>query len=222
MIGGSSPGRSWVFFSLLPRQEWLWDPSSFLSNWYQGLFPLGVKRLGREANHSPPCSVEVNERSYTCTPPKTPSWHCVQFKKKHRDNVTFTLLCPNQPPTQWVPRALTLGLEWLGRETDHSPSPSIKVKNAWSYAFTFPLLLHGVVLKHRDVDLRRYINCWSYLELYESRKGTVVAYFMVLSWQLVEELRKGRKIFSHDNWIPGGVLTEYLQNENQTHYQVLY
>jgi hypothetical protein len=35
-----------------------------------GLYlPLGVKRPGREADHSPPSSAEVNEWSYTSTPP---------------------------------------------------------------------------------------------------------------------------------------------------------
>jgi hypothetical protein len=30
-------------------------------------------------------------------------------------------LRPTQPPIQWVPRALFLGVKWLGREADHSP-----------------------------------------------------------------------------------------------------
>jgi hypothetical protein len=34
------------------------ETPSLLSNGYQGLFP-GVKRPGREADHSPPSSVEV-------------------------------------------------------------------------------------------------------------------------------------------------------------------
>jgi hypothetical protein len=37
----------------------------------RGLFPLGIKRPGREADHSTPSSVEVkNAWSYTSTPPK--------------------------------------------------------------------------------------------------------------------------------------------------------
>jgi hypothetical protein len=55
-------------------------------------------------------------------------------------------------------RALTVGVERLGREADHLPASSAKVKNAWSYAYS-PLIhidyvvlikpkthLHGMVL----------------------------------------------------------------------------
>jgi hypothetical protein len=36
-------------------------PPSLLSNGYQGLFPQGVKRPWREADHSPPSSAEIKE-----------------------------------------------------------------------------------------------------------------------------------------------------------------
>jgi hypothetical protein len=36
-----------------------------------------------------------------------------------------------QPPIQWVPRALSMGVKLPGREADHSPSSSAEVKNAW-------------------------------------------------------------------------------------------
>jgi hypothetical protein len=42
-------------------------------------------------------------------------------------------LGPTQPPIQWVPGALSLGVKWLGHEADHSSPFSAKVKNAWSY-----------------------------------------------------------------------------------------
>jgi hypothetical protein len=53
---------------------------------------------------------------------------------------------PTQPPTQWVPGALSLGVKRPGSEADHSPPSSAEVKNAWSYTSTPPIRLHGVVL----------------------------------------------------------------------------
>jgi hypothetical protein len=48
----------------------LWGPSSLLFNGYRELFPWGLKRPGREADHSPPSSAEVkNAWSYTSTSP---------------------------------------------------------------------------------------------------------------------------------------------------------
>jgi hypothetical protein len=58
--------------------------------WEPGALSLGVKWLGREADHSPPSSAEVKEwvELYFHTP-STPSWRCGYFK--HRDNFTFTV-----------------------------------------------------------------------------------------------------------------------------------
>jgi hypothetical protein len=66
------------------------DTHSLLSDAYQGLFPLGVKRPGREADHSPPSSAEVkNAWSYTSTPQYVfMSWYLVE----HRYNFTLPLL----------------------------------------------------------------------------------------------------------------------------------
>jgi hypothetical protein len=65
MIGGSSPGRGFEFFSS-PRPDRLCDPHSPLSNGYQGLIFLEVKRPGREADHPPPSSAEI-KNAWTCT-----------------------------------------------------------------------------------------------------------------------------------------------------------
>jgi hypothetical protein len=43
---------------------------------------------------------------------------------------------PTQPPIQWVPGVLSLGVSRPGCEADHSPPSSAEVKNAWSYNFT--------------------------------------------------------------------------------------
>jgi hypothetical protein len=39
-----------------------------------------------------------------------------------------------------------LGVKQPGSEADHSPPSSAEVKNAWNYASTPPIRLHGVVL----------------------------------------------------------------------------
>jgi hypothetical protein len=54
---------------------------------------------------------------------------------------------PNQPPLQWVPGALSLGIKLPGREANHSPPSSAEVKNAWSYISTPPIRLRGAVLR---------------------------------------------------------------------------
>jgi hypothetical protein len=38
-------------------------------------------------------------------------------------------LGPTQPPIQWVPGSLSLGVEQLGREADHSPPSNAEVKD---------------------------------------------------------------------------------------------
>jgi hypothetical protein len=50
-------------------------------------------------------------------------------------------LVPNQPPIQWVSRAIS-----QGREADHSPPSNAVVKNAWGYTIIPPTHLHDVVL----------------------------------------------------------------------------
>jgi hypothetical protein len=45
-------------------------------------------------------------------------------------------LGPTQPPIQWVPEVISLGVKRPGREADHSPSSSAEFKNAWSYNST--------------------------------------------------------------------------------------
>jgi hypothetical protein len=66
---GSIPSRGWEFFSSPLCPDRLWGHPSLLSNGYQGALSSGVKWLGREADHSPPPSTEVNNAwHYTSTP----------------------------------------------------------------------------------------------------------------------------------------------------------
>jgi hypothetical protein len=61
-------------------------------------------------------------------------------------------LGPIQPPIQWVPGALSLGVKWLGCEADHSPPSSAEVKTAWSYTYTpeYAFMVWCSVKKYRD------------------------------------------------------------------------
>jgi hypothetical protein len=69
-------------FDLLKQQ--------FPIQWVPGALSLGVKRPGREADHSAPSSAEVKEYvELYLHSPNTPSWRDAQLK--HRDNFTFTL-----------------------------------------------------------------------------------------------------------------------------------
>jgi hypothetical protein len=55
-------------------------------------------------------------------------------------------LRPTQPPVQWVPGALSLGVKQLGCEADHSPPSSAEVKECLELYLHFPIHLHGLVL----------------------------------------------------------------------------
>jgi hypothetical protein len=51
----------------------------------------------------------------------------------------------NEPPIQWVPGTLSLGVK-RPRESDHSPPCSAEVNNAYSYTSTPPIRSYDVVL----------------------------------------------------------------------------
>jgi hypothetical protein len=48
-----------------------------------------------------------------------------------------------QPPIQWVPGALSLGVKQPGHEADHQLHLVLKAKNACSCTSTPPVCLHG-------------------------------------------------------------------------------
>jgi hypothetical protein len=63
-------------------------PTQHPIQWVPGALSLGVKLLGRKADHSPPSSSKVkNAWSYTSIPQYV---FMVWYLVKHRDNVTFT------------------------------------------------------------------------------------------------------------------------------------
>jgi hypothetical protein len=54
-------------------------------------------------------------------------------------------LGPTQPPVQWVPEALSSGINRQGHEADHSPPSSAEVKSGGAL-LPLPICLHSVVL----------------------------------------------------------------------------
>jgi hypothetical protein len=78
-----------------------------------------------------------------------------------------TALRLTQPPIQWVPGVLFLGVKWPGSEADHSPPSSADVKNAWSYTSTPQhIFMVWCVVKHRDnfISLPRTFYSHKYRE----------------------------------------------------------
>jgi hypothetical protein len=66
--------------------------------------------------------------------------------------VSRLALGSTKPPVRWVLGALSLGLEWLGCEADHSPASSTKVKNMLSYTSTPPyIFMAWYFIKHVDI-----------------------------------------------------------------------
>jgi hypothetical protein len=57
-----------------------------------------------------------------------------------------TALGPTQPPTQWVPGSLSLGVKWPGLKLTTHLHLVPRSKNEWSYTSTCSIRNHGVVL----------------------------------------------------------------------------
>jgi hypothetical protein len=82
-LGGGVQSREGLgIFLLTTASNTVLEPTKPPIQWVSGTFSLGVKRLGREADHSPPSSAEVKEcvdlyfHSHS-----TPSWRGSQLKK---------------------------------------------------------------------------------------------------------------------------------------------
>jgi hypothetical protein len=64
--------------------------------WVPGAFFQGVKRLGREVDHSTPTSAEVKKIWVYISTPPSPSW-CSASLVKYRDNFTLPLRWQQEP-----------------------------------------------------------------------------------------------------------------------------
>jgi hypothetical protein len=55
---------------------------------------------------------------------------------------------------------------WPGREAKHLPQSSAEVKNSWSYTFTHPIYLNGVVIIKLEICLQVMVLCSAQGQLY--------------------------------------------------------
>jgi hypothetical protein len=134
------------WFSIASRPH-VWVHTRPPIQWVTGALSVGIKRQGREADHF---HLVPKSRMRGAIPPLTIG--VLDFDSRRVLGIFLfttssrTDMGPTQPPNQWVPAVLSLGIKWPGREADHSPPSSAEVKNAWSYTSTLPVCLHGVVL----------------------------------------------------------------------------
>jgi hypothetical protein len=102
-----------------------------------------------------------------------------------------------QPPIQWVPGALSLGVKRLGREADHSPPSSSEVKNAWrntstpQYAF----------IARYSVKARGQLSFpWSTIRQYEWQRNPHLLTHVDIALCLIHgKLRKAKKWKGRNN-----------------------
>jgi len=70
---GSDNDENFLFVTAFT--DWLWGPTKPPIKWVPGTLTPGVKRVERQADHSPPSNAKVkNKLSYTSTP-KMSSWY---------------------------------------------------------------------------------------------------------------------------------------------------
>jgi hypothetical protein len=95
-------------------------PTQLPIQWVRKVLSLGVKRPGREAYHSPPCSAEVNNAwSYTSTPPiraLTP------FNERHGAESFFKIQEPMDPKFHYTATGTGNWAGWMQYACSHPVS----------------------------------------------------------------------------------------------------
>jgi hypothetical protein len=141
------------------------EPTQLPIQWVSGALSLGINWPGRESDHSTTSSAVVKESVELCFHyPNTSLWRGAQLStgptlpfielvyglhdqgfdsQQGLGIFLFTtasrpVLGPTQPPIQWVPAALSLGLNRPGRESDHSATSSGVVKECVELCFHCP------------------------------------------------------------------------------------
>jgi hypothetical protein len=79
--------------------------------------------------------------------------------------VSRLALGPTQPPIQWVPETLSLGVKWSGHEAEHSPPSSAKVKECVELYLHPNVFMAWCLVKHRDNFTFTFIYLLLYMKL---------------------------------------------------------
>ena len=87
--------------------------------------------------------------SVQCVACRVDIWWIIWFPSGSKDffKASKSALGPTQPPAQWVPRYLSMGVKQQGHEADQSLPSWAKAEDEWSYTSFPPICLHGM---HRD------------------------------------------------------------------------
>jgi hypothetical protein len=116
-------------------------------------------------------SLQVFRQNFVCTSNSLMVLGIFLFTTASR-----TALGPTQPPIQWVPRVLSLGVKQPGREADHSLPSSAEVKECVELYPHYPNTpsWRGAQLKQADSFIRAICRVYSILlDLITQRKVQV-------------------------------------------------
>jgi hypothetical protein len=132
-----------------------------------GALFLVVKRLGREAEHSPPSSAEVNNAwSYTSTPHYALIAWC-SVKKSTGATLPLPLYYCVQTGCRahQLPEASSMGVKGPKREASKSPQSSAEFRNTWTYTSTpTHAFTEQCLVRHRDNFKFNFFLCiYTYL-----------------------------------------------------------
>lgn len=93
-----------------------------------------------------PCRKEIGSKIYNCCGSQPLEalcqLHVIRFSRINSEIRLFPAASGltvglTQPPNEWFPDALSLGMKHRSRETNHSLSSNVEEKKEWSYTSTF-------------------------------------------------------------------------------------